>query len=432
MKTVGLLCIAMLFLCGAAYAKRTVWYVHPDSALNTIQAGLDSCADNDIVLVGPGTYTENIVWPNTQGIGLISEYGADTTIIDGDSLGRVITLSTSVDTTTKIRGFTIKNGFSDEYGGGIFCDGCSPSITCNNINDNRGNNLGGGIACYGSDASPIIDSNTICNNTCCGVPTWPPACGGAGIGIRGGHTSITRNIITNNYAEHCGGGILYSAIWDTSSAAILRDNDIQGNTADYCGAAIYCEGCSTIVSNCSINSNTSNCDGGALGIWGQQFVFVDSCAITENTGIGVWISSLSLPEITLAHCDIFSNTSYGMYNEYSNVTVNAEYNWWGDSTGPYHPDSNPGGLGDTVSDYVDFDPWLYWPVGVEERPIVSPVEKQETITTTIFRGPLQLPDGKQCKVFDITGRVVEPGKMQPGIYFIEVDGVVTQKVVKVR
>jgi hypothetical protein len=38
----------------------------------------------------------------------------------------------------------------------------------------------------------------------------------------------------------------------------------------------------------------------------------------------------------------------------------------------------------------------------------------------------------KCKVFDIRGRVVDADKIQPGIYFIEVDGVVKQKVVKVR
>ncbi|KPK63298.1 hypothetical protein AMJ83_07450 [candidate division WOR_3 bacterium SM23_42] len=52
--------------------------------------------------------------------------------------------------------------------------------------------------------------------------------------------------------------------------------------------------------------------------------------------------------------------------------------------------------------------------------------------TNTFREPLQLPKGKKCKVFDITGRVVDPAKMTQGVYFIEVDDVVTQKVVKVR
>jgi hypothetical protein len=37
--------------------------------------------------------------------------------------------------------------------------------------------------------------------------------------------------------------------------------------------------------------------------------------------------------------------------------VNAEYNYWGDTTGPGHIGLNPEGLGDPVSDNVDFDPW---------------------------------------------------------------------------
>ena len=70
--------------------------------------------------------------------------------------------------------------------------------------------------------------------------------------------------------------------------------------------------------------------------------------------------------------------------------------------------------------------------GIEEQPAATLVAPREKITATIFRGHLLLPQDKECKVFDITGRVVEPARIQPGIYFIEVDGVVTQKVVKVR
>lgn len=51
---------------------------------------------------------------------------------------------------------------------------------------------------------------------------------------------------------------------------------------------------------------------------------------------------------------------------------------------------------------------------------------------TIISGPLLLPAGKQCRVFDITGRIVTPDKMTPGIYFIEIEGKITKKVVKVR
>jgi hypothetical protein len=71
-------------------------------------------------------------------------------------------------------------------------------------------------------------------------------------------------------------------------------------------------------------------------------------------------------------------------------------------------------------------------VGIKEQPTANLLVRDNVITTTIFRGPLRLPNDKKYIVFDITGRVVEPHRIQPGIYFIEVDGVVTQKVVKVR
>ncbi len=51
---------------------------------------------------------------------------------------------------------------------------------------------------------------------------------------------------------------------------------------------------------------------------------------------------------------------------------------------------------------------------------------------TIFSGTLFLPNDKNCKVFDITGRVVMPDKIRPGVYFLEIDNKIVQKVVKVR
>jgi len=51
---------------------------------------------------------------------------------------------------------------------------------------------------------------------------------------------------------------------------------------------------------------------------------------------------------------------------------------------------------------------------------------------TIFNGFLHFPEGKNNKVFDITGREVMPDKIKPGIYFIEVDGKITQKVIKIK
>jgi hypothetical protein len=60
------------------------------------------------------------------------------------------------------------------------------------------------------------------------------------------------------------------------------------------------------------------------------------------------------------------------------------------------------------------------------------VTTEHAFGASIIKGPLVLPEDKSCRVFDITGRVVIPDKIKPGVYFIEVDGKITRKVVKVR
>jgi hypothetical protein len=429
MKSGGLsaIMIALLFLCGTAYAERNIWYVHPDSALNTIQAGLDSCVDNDIVLVGPGTYYENIVWPNTQGIHLISELGPQITVIDGGSTERVITITSVVDTMTIIMGFTIQNGQPLEPGGGLYCTGSSPTISGNIISGNHsGFDPGGGIFCEGNSTA-IIRNNVIVDN----VAGFG---GGGGIHCLGSSPIIAGNTITDNSGVG-GGGITCN-----SSSPIITNNTITHNLAAFfsvgtSGGGILCinNSAPTIRHN-TITMNTATAWGGGGGLHcNASSPIIDSCTISNNIRGGIGTRNGAIPIIS--HCNITDNTNEAVRNWDSLVTVVAEYNWWGDATGPYHPTANPGGLGDTVSDYVDFDPWLtdsvQW-VGIQEKPITKPIDERVNVRATVFGGSLQLPEGKKCKVFDITGRVVEPSKIQPGIYFIEVDGVVTRKVVKVR
>jgi len=68
--------------------------------------------------------------------------------------------------------------------------------------------------------------------------------------------------------------------------------------------------------------------------------------------------------------------------------------------------------------------------GIEEQDLCP--SKKYNYSATIFSGPLQLPVGKKCKVFDITGRQVDRDKLSPGIYFIEIDDKLTHKVIKIR
>ena len=448
MKNVGLLVIVSLFLSGSAYAERTVWYVHPDSALNTIQAGLDSCADNDIVLVGPGTYYENIIWPNTQGIHLVSELGSDVTIIDGDSAGAVISFLTGVNTNTMIRGFTIQNGYEYPNGGGIYCDSTSsPIITDNRIVDNQC-----GILCLNGSGPMIVDN--IINNNRMSLFT---AGYGSGIACINSNPTISSNMISENFAGQ--GGEIYcrdnasptiidniisgnttfwftvggdgGGIYSESSSVEIRNNTIIGNsnsTMGGYGGGIFCSNSYAVIVGNLISNNTGYA-GAGIHCCSNPSLVIDSCTISDNHGDGIFNHwGLSV----IRRCNIHGNTGYGVFNWDTGTTVDADSNWWGHASGPFHPTLNPGGQGDTVSDYVDFAPWLSWPVGVEERPFVKPVENQATIASTIFRGPLQLPVGRKCKVFDITGRVVEPTTITRGIYFIEIDNEIVQKVIKVR
>ena len=369
--------VALIFLVSATYAD----ILNVPGDYPTIQAALVFALTGDTVLVGPGTYYEHIVWPTTQGINLVSEYGADSTIIDAVGSLPVITIETDIDSTTVIQGFTIVNGNQD-HGGGIYCVGASPTISNNKIMNNSAT-WGGGIFC--SDGSPIISQNIIANNISGGgITCWLSP-----------NSKIVGNIIENNSGGE-GGGI--SAI---VSCPEITSNTVNSNSAVLGGGMYFYKSTPIITYNIVSNNNAE---------YGSGLYFYQS-------------------DGDVNHNDIFGN-GCGMYIE-DQVLINAEHNWWGDSTGPYHPDSNPGGLGDTVSDYVDFDPWLLFP-GVEEEPITGPVEKRKNLCATIFSGPLLLPEGKKCKVFDITGRVVEPEKIAPGIYFLEIDNKVVQKVIKVK
>ncbi len=458
--------IAVLCLADTAYA--TTWYVHPDSMLNSIVAALDACGADDTVLVGPGIYHENIVWPVTQGIDLVSELGRDTTIIDGDSTGSVIVFETAADSTTVIKGFTIQHGYSSEDGGGIYVNYylASPKVIDNSVVDNHAYQDGGGIGCvYGC---PLIIGNTISNNTA--------GHDGGGIGCWKSTPTIVENIVSENTAAHYGGGINFfrsapvvtgNTIYDNHAArgggifhsgggmiSVFTSNTITGNTATAYGGGIYCYEFSE--ANITLNTITGNSaqEGGGIGcFWAYPIItsniinannadegggiacdnsdpIITGNTVADNCTTGMHFKNGSVPLIN--YNNIVDNSGYAVRNTDTSVIVSAEYNWWGHASGPYHPGFNPGGMGDSISDYVDFDPWLTVPVGIEEEPVAQPINEPEKLYTTIVSGPLRLPEGRKYRIFDITGRAVNPAAMQAGIYFVEIEGQVVQKVVKAR
>jgi hypothetical protein len=104
----------------------------------------------------------------------------------------------------------------------------------------------------------------------------------------------------------------------------------------------------------------ADCVGGrARGI----YIYQDDAMIVNNTFIGssnsspyVW-ARRTLNDTIRINNQSFAGTGWALAVDGPNF-VNAENNWWGDSTGPYHATLNPNGLGATITGAADFDPWM--------------------------------------------------------------------------
>lgn len=175
----------------ANFAKRTVYNITQDTNHTTIQDAIDNAIEGDEIVVCPGTYLETINY-SSKNIILRSTDPDDpniveSTIIDGNSNGSVVTFNSNETSAAVLSGFTIRNGDTNGDGGGIYIKNCSPFITKNIIEDNY-SAYGGGIYLENSDAN--ITDNIIRNNDV--------SSDGGGINVYLGSPTITHNEIYGN------------------------------------------------------------------------------------------------------------------------------------------------------------------------------------------------------------------------------------------
>ena len=113
-----------------------------------------------------------------------------------------------------------------------------------------------------------------------------------------------------------------------------------------------------------IFGNTISTGGSSTGIrMESSSPIIDGNSINDAY-MGIYVTGVSDPDIT--GNNIENNVGYGIYNKETSVVINAENNWWGHESGPMDDSDdtssgglyNPTGLGDRVSDYVDYIPWM--------------------------------------------------------------------------
>ena len=352
--------------------------INVPSYIPTIQEAIDFSLDGDTILVQPGIYVENINF-NGKNITIASLYltTQDTsyisqTIIDGDSIGSVVTFESGEDSTAVLCGFTITNGCS-YWGGGIYCeDNSSPSLENITITGNNALGNGGGVCC--DHSSPNLDNVTITNNTASliggGIYCWDyssPSFKNVTISgntayMSGGiccdhHSSpILDNVtITGNTASDIGGGIyccnsspiltgvtitsnsayMSGGIYcDSNSSPILDNVTITDNTASLNGGGIYCEdNSSPILDNVTIASNTANFNGGGIYCSDSSPSLVNSI-VSNNTGnYGIYVYS---GNPLISYSDFFNNENGNFFNCGQWIGVNIATNANGDSCDAYY------------------------------------------------------------------------------------------------
>ena len=291
-----------------------------DHAYHKVQDGVNAAASGGEVWVARGTYVELITLKS--GVGLYggfsgSETGRDqrdsrrnSTVLDGDGKGAVVTAPGSITLPTVVDGFTIEDGYKYGGGGGISCANSFTTISNNKIAENRAEGI------YCSSGSPTIVDNTIRKNR------------GSGIWCSGSSPMISRNLISENTT----GGIRC----ENNASPLITGNVLAGNYGSVGG--IRCEASSpTIVNNVLTGNHYSG-----IRCSSASPVILNNTIMGSTTGVGVY--SASFPVLIN---NIIAFGSYGVSGAYSTSTWKSNC-VWGNAVSNYSG-SDPTGTNGNIS-----------------------------------------------------------------------------------
>jgi len=326
---------------------------------STIQAAIDAANEEDTIIVHSGTYNESIsIYKQLT----IKGDDKENTIIDGRGNWASVTISAD---NVEFSSFTIINATSGIYLNAVDGTAIFDSIIYNCTES--------GIYVWNSDMVLIE------NSTCYGN-------GGDGIEI-----FSSKNVQIKNchlYDNNENGIQLTNSIYSWTVDCRSYNNSNKGIdllSSDYI-YIIDCDsynnsnfGVEVIYSDVvSIYNSTFNNNYYGFSVTNSDKIYISKSTLLENVkyGVSLYYSNgvilnskiisnqvngtyLYHSNVRIKYCYLENNNNYGVYS--SGGTVNATECWWGDALGPFHPDKNPTGNGDKVSDNVEFDPWQTLP-----------------------------------------------------------------------
>lgn len=307
------LALAALTLFVAAIPALGATHFVPGS-FTTIQNAMNAASAGDVVSVSAGTYYENVSMK--KGVQLIGA-GPGSTVIDGSGLYTTVSIPVGATTSTRLEGFTIRNGNNLTGGGVRIQAGSSPTISNCWIEGNHAGVRGGGI--YADNmGEPVIEFCRISGNH---------ADEGGGIFTQTSNPVIRWNVICGNHADISGGGIhiayAYAAevsnntiinnttgmnygagITTASSFVTFTNNIIAGNTGGY---GYYNNGCE-VSSDCNIWWGNPGGNFLSLVLGAHDVVADPEFCDTTNCDVAVNGSS---PAVNNEHCGLIGAETVG-------------------------------------------------------------------------------------------------------------------------